>query len=245
MQLDHLNNKNALSESSIPLRPNSYHPWRSDFDNHGRNSYETLGVGRRHANVQKGIQQNGIGNSNIQKDELAWRRGKLNTLDLQENVQQNGLGKRNNISLRRINEMMRNLFYDKNDKMNTHRNRTKNRNRQGYSEKKDVPSRRSGKEEQRNENQFNQANRSFEALQEQINKLKAMLCEVIQNFCNINEKKAKRAIDKVDHRIQDRNISSAENGITSIYNRRSSKSKELGEYHSPIMFLPNYEIALN
>lgn len=207
-----------------------------------QNGYGNLNIGRRHSNIQKGVQQNGIGNRNIQKDEFGWRRGKVNTVDVQENVTQNGVGKKNDKSLRRINEMMRNLL--NNDSVNKHKGRKhpRNGNRRNNRTKQARPSRRNGnrnQKEQLHKSQIDQLTESSKiSFQEQVDALKTMLCRTIKNLCDdTNDKPTRQTLEgRNSHRISVR-----QSANTSRYNRRSPS---ILDKYDEIIFLPNFEIVL-
>lgn len=249
MQPDHLFDENVFPRR--PSQPNPNHRWQSHLPNTERNDYNTLNIGRRHANIQKGIQQNGIGNSNIQRDEIAWRRGIDNTVDVQENVSQNGMGKMNDKSLRRINEMITKMLNDNNEKMRRHRIRSGNWNQQNNVEKPTPPTRNKDSKDDRKDQQngSNQLQKgSCQSLQEEVDALKTILCKTISDYCKGNDKTTKQKFDKTsyDDRHGDRNsrLDIVKSAGPPMYNLRRSSSKNSNDYHLPVIFLPNYEVAL-
>lgn len=210
-----------------------------------------MNIARRHTNVQKGVQQNGMGHNNLQEDELSWRRGKAGTTDVQENVKQNGIGKRNNKSFRRINEMFRNLLNGESDKNN--RKHHRHGNRRKMTKKHAKPSRRNGNQNRKaqlqNQNQIDLLKRSNQALQEQVEALKTMLWKTITTFCNENDIPTRRAINKIaqDHETQhkDPNVDSRIRVIQSASSSRYNRMRpSVLDKYDEIIFLPNYEIVL-
>lgn len=206
-----------------------------------QNGYGNLNIGRRHSNIQKGVQQNGVGNRNIQKDEFGWRRGKVHTVDVQENVTQNGIGKKNDKSLRRINEMMRNLLNNESGNKRKGRKRLRNGNRRNNRTKQAKPSRRNGNQnhkEQLHKNQIDKFTDRSKTLQEQVDALKTMLCKTVKNLCDYTNDKPTRQT------IGDRNsrrISVSQSANPSRYNRRPPS---ILDKYDEIIFLPNFEIVL-
>lgn len=223
----------------LPFRQNPYHQKSFKFDNTGdpvRNGYGNLNIMRRHSNIQKGVKQNGIGNKNIQKDELSWRYGKLNTADVQENVNQNGIGEMNDKSLRRIR--------DKNNRGHGHRkNNTKKQ------EKLFLHNGNLNQAQLRRENPIDIFKKSTQAVQAQMNVLSSMLCKSIPSFCSTNDRPTRRVMNKIGQdnitQIGDRNVNSQmsviQNTTPSKYNRRHPSI--IDEYDE-IIFIPNYQIVL-
>lgn len=208
-----------------------------------------MNIERRHTNIQKGVQQNGIGHKNLQKDEMKWRRGRTNTVDVQENVKQNGIGKRNNKSLRRINEMMRKLF----DHSKPRRKRPRYGKRLNRNKEKAIPYRRSDNQKRRkvsqNKNQSEILKESTKALQYQVNTTKVMLCKSIAILCNENDRSTRRAMNTIAQdnitQVGDRNVNSQlsviQNASPPRYKRRRPS---ILDTYDEIIFLPYYEIVL-
>lgn len=185
------------------MRQNPYHRWGSNFDNTGRamqSGYGNVNIQRRHTNIQKGVQQNGIGHKNIQKDEFGWRRGRANTADVQENVKQNGIGKWNDKSLRRINEMMTNVFNVGSGKKYKGGKPGRHGNRRNGSKKQAKPSRRNQtqKEQQRNMNQIETSKKGSKTFSEQVEALMPFLCKRIKTLCDTSDRPTRRALNKTD-----------------------------------------------
>lgn len=206
-----------------------------------------MNIARRHTNIQKGVQQNGMGHDNVQKDELSWRRGKVSTSDVQENVKQNGIGKRNNKSFRRINEMMRNLFNGESNKKN--RKHHRHGNRRNNTNKQAKPSRRNGNQNRKgqlqNENESDIFKKSTQTLQEQVEALKTMLCKMIIALCNENDKPTRRAINKIAQDNVTQNVNSQLSDIQSASSSRYNRMHpSVIDKYDEIIFLPNYEIVL-
>lgn len=201
-----------------------------------------MNIARRHTNVQKGVQQNGMGHHNVQKDELSWRRGKSSTSDVQENVKQNGIGKRNNKSFRRINEMMKNLFNGESNKKN--RKHHRHGNRRNNTNKQAKPSRRNGNQNRKGQLQTgNKSDILKKSSQEQVEALKTMLCKMIIALCSENDKPTRRAINKIAQDNVTQNVNSQLSDIQSASSSRYNRPSVIDKYDE-IIFLPNYEIVL-
>lgn len=193
-----------------------------------------MNIERRHANIQKGVQQNGIGNKNIQKDVFGWRHGKWNTVDVQQNVKQNGMNIKNDKSLRRINEMMRNFMTNMTIKKRPGYRRNGN-------EMEEKPSRRN---QFRNDNRSDQLNEKCESLQEQVNMLKWTLCEAMSIFCEERDEVTRRTFDgKAENRKVASKINNVQGVVNPSFNHQCPFST-VGTFDK-IIFLPNYEINLN
>ncbi len=202
---------------------------------------------RRHANIQKGVEQNGMGHDNIHKDEFAWRRGIMNTIDMQQNVKQDGIGKRNNESLRRINELMRYLFIDRSDKKRIGTNRLRHPWNQQFNPSKDaMPSRRNGNLKQnervRNKNRNEQLESACRTLQEQVDFLKAMLCKTTETFCDPNDKFKELSVNDTTH-AKHIHKSDEKSGVESASKFNRLRPSFLDK-QDEIIYLPNYEIVL-
>lgn len=186
-------------------------------------------------------------------DELSWRFGKKKTSDVQKNVIQNGIGITNDKSLRRINEMMRNIFNGGND------NNRRNKKHHGHSHRKNNTkmqvklSRRAGnqnrKKKSRRENPTDILKKSNRVMQDQVNALKSMLCKSDPSLCQMSDRSTRRVMNKITQdnitQIGDRNVNSQmsviQNSGPSRYNRRHPSI--LDEYEE-VIFLPNYQIVL-
>lgn len=237
-----------------------------------QNRFGNLNIGRRHSNVQKGVQQNGIANKNVQKDELSWRRGKGDTSDVQENVKQSGIGKMNDKSLRRINEMIRNLFHDENGKKwedkksqgyghrrRNNRNKptslrrdgviTVNQNKIAKRKSPFKPPKRPSSSELEPPKRSMTDENILQMTEEKVNALKSMLCKSIPSLCNTTDMPSRRGMNKVTQdkitQIGDRNVNSQMSVIQNASPLRNNRRHQsiIDEYDE-VVFLPNYQIVL-
>lgn len=217
-------------------KPN--HRRNFNFDNAEQSGYGNLNIGRRHNNIQKGIQQNGIGNKNTQRDELSWRRGKQNTADIQENVQQNGIGKTNNKSLRRENEKMRSALNNENYKKRGHGHRKSNSLNQ--------LSRRGSNQITISQNEI--LEKTNQIVQEQVSALRSMLCKSVPLMCDTDDRPTRRVTNKVAQdnitQIGDQNINSQMSVIQNAGPSRNRRHPSIIDEYDEVIFLPNYQIVL-